>query len=131
MSSTNTDDTKRKPAIPCSSGIREVLSMVGDKWSMLIIVMLKDGPLRFSELSRYVENISQRMLTRTLRELERDGLLTRTVKETVPPSVYYALTELGKALLPHVEGLTCWAQEHHPDIEKAQAAYDKKQSSRM
>ena len=126
MSRTNTRGTKKAPAIPCCSGIREVLDMVGDKWSVLIIFVLKDKPLRFSELSRYVENISQRMLTRTLRGLERDGLLTRTVKGTVPPSVYYDLTPMGRTLLPHMEGLTGWARDHHPDIRKAQTAYDKK-----
>jgi len=129
MSKTHTDDTKKKPSLPCCAGIREVLSMIGDKWSVLIIVLLKDSPLRFSELGRYVDGISQRMLTRTLRGLERDGLLIRTVKKTVPPSVYYALTPMGRTLLPHLEGLTDWARKRHPDIRKAQAAYDKKQKT--
>lgn len=129
MSKANIDDTKKNPAFACCAGIREVLSMVGDKWSVLIIAVLKDRPLRFSEVSRYVDGISQRMLTRTLRVLERNGLLTRTVKGTVPPSVYYELTPMGRTLLPHVEGLTGWALKRHPDIQKAQAAYDKKQKS--
>lgn len=125
MSKGNTGDTMTR-TLPCCEGIRGVLNMVGDKWSVLVIVLLKEGPLRFSELSRHIPGISQRMLTRTLRGLERDGLLTRRVKATVPPSVYYGLTPLGTTLLPHVEGLAVWAQQHHPDIMKAQARYEKR-----
>ena len=107
--------------------VREVLNIVGNKWSILIVSLLEDGTKRFSELQRSVSGISQRMLTRTLRELERNGLLTRTVEPTVPPRVYYTLTPLGKTLLTHAKALACWALENYPEMEKAQQAFDKKE----
>lgn len=104
--------------------VREVLNRVGDKWSTLVIVMLGQGPKRFSELRRGIEGISQRMLTLTLRGLERDGLLTRTVTPSIPPRVDYALTPLGQALLVPVMGLVQWAQEHRADIQHAREVFD-------
>jgi DNA-binding HxlR family transcriptional regulator len=112
-------------AAPCCGPVREVLSRVGDKWSMLIVAILNDGPLRFNELRRRIEGISQRMLTLTLRELERDGLLTRTVEPTVPPSVHYELTALGRTLLDPVKALAAWAQNYHPQIVQAQQKFDR------
>ena len=106
--------------------IREILDLVGDKWSLLLIGVLSDGTRRFSELHHSIEGISQRMLTRTLRELERSGLVTRTVKPTVPPSVYYDLTNSGRMLLEHVKGLTDWARANYDDIQNAKARYDSK-----
>ncbi|MEH2059422.1 MAG: helix-turn-helix domain-containing protein [Nostoc sp.] len=103
--------------------VREVLSLVGDKWSVLIVVILSDGPLRFSELRRLIDGISQRMLTRTLRELERNGLMTRTVSPTLPPSVYYELTTLGRTLLEPVKALASWAQTNYPEISLAQQKF--------
>src|ERR1700726_406391 len=88
---------------------RAVLSLVGDKWSVMIIVILGRGPMRFTELKRAVGGISQRMLTLTLRGLERDGLVTRTQFETIPPRVDYALTSLGRDLLEPVSALGRWA----------------------
>src|ERR1700727_1453974 len=92
----------------CCGPIRETLSRVGDKWSLLIIRTLSDAPLRFNELRRRIDGISQRMLTRTLRELERDGLVTRTVTPTTPPSVEYALNDLGRSLLEPAKALITW-----------------------
>ena len=108
------------------TGVREVLNLVGGKWSVLIVVILNDGPKRFNELRRSIDGISQRMLTRTLRELERDGLLTRTVEPTVPPSVYYELNDFGKTLVEPVQELVRWAQKNYPDIVKSQQKFDKK-----
>ncbi len=91
---------------------------------MLIVIALREGPLRFSELKHSVHGISQRMLTRTLRGLERDGLLTRTVTPTKPPRVDYALTRLGHSLRGPIELLGLWAMKHQPRIEQAQQRYD-------
>lgn len=105
-----------------------VLARVGDKWSVLIIVMLGDGPRRFNEIKRAVGGISQRMLTLTLRGLERDGLVTRTIFPTIPPRVDYELTKLGRSLWAAVEPLGLWAQGHVKDIHKAQEKFDQKKS---
>ncbi|MCD8566710.1 MAG: helix-turn-helix transcriptional regulator [Alphaproteobacteria bacterium] len=109
-------------------GVRRILSRIGDKWSVLVVIILAEGSHRFSEIRRSIEGISQRMLTLTLRELERDGLITRTVEPCVPPKVHYALTPLGQTLLGPVSALTQWAQAHQPEITRAQEAYDKKAS---
>jgi len=102
--------------------VRSVLSRVGDKWSILIIVLLGDGPKRFNEIKRIVGGISQRMLTLTLRGLERDGLVTRTQYPTIPPRVVYELTQLGRSLRNAVEPLGAWAQGHVKHITRARAA---------
>jgi DNA-binding HxlR family transcriptional regulator len=109
---------------------REVLSRVGDKWSVLIVGLLGNGSLRFSELKRSIEGISQRMLTLTLRGLERDGLVTRTIQATVPPRVDYALTPLGATLLEPVKALGVWANEHRADIQDGRNRFDKKEARR-
>lgn len=105
-----------------------VLARVGDKWSVLIIVMLGDGPKRFNEIKRAVGGISQRMLTLTLRGLERDGLVTRTIFPTIPPRVDYELTKLGRSLWAAVEPLGLWAHSHMKDIHKAQEKFDQKKA---
>ena len=107
--------------------VREVLTRVGDKWSVLVIGMLGDGTRRFTELRRAIEGISQRMLTLTLRQLERDGLVGRTVHPTIPPRVEYALTPLGRTLREPVTALAAWAEAHRPDIEAARRAFDARQ----
>lgn len=105
--------------------VSEVLQRVGDKWSVLVVMRLRDGTQRFSELRRALPGISQRMLTLTLRGLERDGLVTRTVTATViPPRVDYALTPLGSSLAEPVMALGKWAREHMADIAAARAAFD-------
>ena len=105
--------------------VSSVLARVGDKWSVLIIVVLGDGPKRFNEIKRMVGGISQRMLTLTLRGLERDGLVTRTVFPTIPPRVDYELTSLGRSLWQAVEPLGAWARGHVKHIIKARAKFDK------
>ncbi|HRK64904.1 MAG TPA: helix-turn-helix domain-containing protein [Terricaulis sp.] len=101
-----------------------ILSRIGDKWSVLIIHRLGDGPRRFNEIKRIVGGISQRMLTLTLRNLERDGLISRTVTPTVPPRVDYALTDLGRDLLIPISALSEWAIRHQPCIMAARTRFD-------
>jgi DNA-binding HxlR family transcriptional regulator len=104
--------------------VRTILDRIADKWSLLVICMLADGTLRFSELRREIDGISQRMLTLTLRQLEREGLVSRTVFPVVPPRVDYALTPLGSTLLDTIQTLVAWAREHGTEIAAARAAYD-------
>ncbi len=106
-----------------------VLARVGDKWSVLIIELLGDGPKRFNELKRMVGGISQRMLTLTLRGLERDGLLTRTIFPIIPPRVDYELTKLGRTLRCAVQPLGSWARAHVADIHKARERFDSKKKA--
>jgi DNA-binding HxlR family transcriptional regulator len=104
--------------------VSAVLARVGDKWSVLIVSRLGNGPMRFNELKRDIGGISQRMLTLTLRGLERDGLVTRTVFPTVPPRVDYELTALGRSLLVPVSALGEWARKNMSRIEDAQGKFD-------
>ncbi|MGE0596951.1 MAG: winged helix-turn-helix transcriptional regulator [Hyphomonadaceae bacterium] len=101
-----------------------ILARIGDKWSVLIISRLGEGPRRFNEIKRLIGGISQRMLTLTLRNLERDGLVSRTVTPSVPPRVDYALTELGRDLLGPISALGDWAIRHQPCILAARAQFD-------
>ena len=110
--------------------VREVLNRVGDKWSVFVVGVLEDGPKRFNEIRRAVEGISQRMLTLTLRGLERDGLVTRTLFPTIPPRVDYELTPLGKTLLDPVLALANWAESHRLDIQDARVRFDRKLGKR-
>jgi len=105
--------------------VSQVLARVGDKWSVLIVMLLGGGPRRFNEIKRMVEGISQRMLTLTLKGLERDGMVSRTVTPTVPPRVDYDLTDLGRSLLIPVAGLGDWAQNNMARIEAARERYDR------
>src|SRR5271157_3626606 len=104
--------------------VREVLNRVGDKWSVLIVQLLANDPKRFSDLRRTIEGISQRMLTLTLKGLERDGLVTRTVYPTIPPRVEYQLTELGRTLRKPIQALAQWAQENREQIQQSRNRYD-------
>ena len=104
--------------------IGSILSRIGDKWSVLIVMLLRDGPRRFNEIKRMVGGISQRMLTLTLKGLERDGMVTRTVTPTVPPRVDYELTRLGRSLSEPVRTLGDWAQAHLDQIEEARRRFD-------
>jgi DNA-binding HxlR family transcriptional regulator len=104
--------------------VSQVLARIGDKWSVLIIMMLSRGTRRFSDLKRDVEGISQRMLTMCLRGLERDGLIKRTVYPVVPPKVEYELTDLGRSLREPVMALGNWAREHIGEINEARAIFD-------
>src|ERR1700691_3165763 len=103
--------------------IREVLNRVGDKWSVLIVGLLADGSKRFSELRRTIEGISQRMLTLTLKGLERDGLVTRTVYPTIPPRVEYQLTKLGRTLREPLIAVADWVRKHQPAMVEARNRY--------
>ena len=108
--------------------VREVLNRVGDKWSVLVVALLGDGKKRFSELRRAIEGISQRMLTLTLKGLERDGLVTRTSYPTIPPRVEYELTKLGRSLLTPITGLSDWAGRNRERIQAARDRYDAQNS---
>jgi DNA-binding HxlR family transcriptional regulator len=105
-------------------GVASILARVGDKWSVFVIMLLGDGPKRFNEIKRLVGGISQRILTLTLRGLERDGLVTRTVFPTIPPRVDYELTDLGRGLWKPVEALGEWARLHQVEIERARHTFD-------
>ena len=111
---------------PGCMAVREVLDRVGDKWSLLVVFALSDGSKRFSELRRSIEGISQRMLTLTLKALDRDGLVLRTVYPTVPPRVDYELTELGRTLLVPVRGIAEWAASNRQTMQDARDRYDSK-----
>jgi DNA-binding HxlR family transcriptional regulator len=104
--------------------VSEVLARVGDKWTVLVVSTLGAGPKRFNELRRGLGSISQRMLTLTLRALERDGLVTRTVFPTIPPRVDYALTRLGRSLLEPVSALGLWARQNRSSITDARRRFD-------
>ena len=104
--------------------VRHVLDRIGDKWSVLLLLTLAGGAQRFGVLRRAVPDISQRMLTQTLRDLQRDGLVSRTVFPTVPPSVEYALTPLGLSLLQPLQALVVWADARQPDIRDARRRFD-------
>ena len=119
-------DTIRTDALDHSvcRSVQPVLNRVGDKWSMLIVMILAGGPKRFNALKREIDGISQRMLTLSLRGLERDGLVSRTVEASVPPKVTYALTELGVSLREPVGALGSWAIAHIGCIRAAQQAFD-------
>jgi DNA-binding HxlR family transcriptional regulator len=121
-------DTDLKPSLESAGcrNVQPVLNRVGDKWSVLIVMILATGPHRFNELKRQIDGISQRMLTLTLRGLERDGLVSRTVDPTIPPKVTYALTELGQSLREPVEALGRWAIAHIGCIRAAQERFDQR-----
>jgi DNA-binding HxlR family transcriptional regulator len=108
--------------------IRGILDRIGDKWSFLLILKLAQRPHRFGELRREVNDISQRMLTQTLRSLQRDGLISRTVFPTTPPSVEYRLTDLGKSLLEPMRSLVTWADLHQSAIESARMQFDRQET---
>jgi DNA-binding HxlR family transcriptional regulator len=104
--------------------LRDLLDRLADKWSLLVVEVLGDGTLRFGALRREIDDISQRMLTLTLRNLERDGLVTRTVHPEVPPRVDYALTPLGRSLLDAMTPLVAWSRAHRDEVAGARDAYD-------
>lgn len=114
--------TPRPDKDPCP--LREVLARVGDKWSVLVVYNLQGGRRRFSELKRAIDGISQRMLTLTLRNLERDGLVTREVTPTIPPRVDYELTRAGRSLLEPLSALAQWAEKNRGAIQRAREKYD-------
>jgi DNA-binding HxlR family transcriptional regulator len=110
--------------------VRQILDRIADKWSLLVISLLADRTLRFTELRREIDGISQRMLTVTLRQLERDGLVCRTVYPVVPPRVEYCLSPLGRTLLGTIQALVTWTEEHQLEIAQARAEFDAAQDAR-
>lgn len=106
--------------------VRQVLDQIGDKWSTLMLLSLSEKPYRFGELRRLIPDISQRMLTQTLRDLQRNGLILRTVFPTQPPSVEYRLTPLGESLLEPLHALVRWAESHYGRIQSARQHFDGK-----
>jgi DNA-binding HxlR family transcriptional regulator len=114
----------RDPSNPVCRTISTLLSRIGDKWTVLVVTTLGDGPRRFNELRRDIPSVSQRMLTLTLRNLERDGLVSRAVTPSIPPRVDYALTELGQSLQKPITGLAQWALDNVGAIHEAQAHFD-------
>ena len=114
----------KDPANPVCRTISTLLSRIGDKWTVLVVQKLGDGSKRFNELRREIPSVSQRMLTLTLRNLERDGLVSRTVTPSIPPRVDYELTELGKSLQKPICGLATWAMDNVEAIHLAQARFD-------
>jgi DNA-binding HxlR family transcriptional regulator len=114
----------RDPGNPVCRTISALLQRIGDKWSLLVVQTLGDGSKRFNELRREIPSVSQRMLTLTLRNLERDGLVSRTVTPTIPPRVDYELTELGHSLQKPICGLVTWAMDHSDTIHAAQTRFD-------
>lgn len=104
--------------------VREILDLIGDKWTLYIIATLRNGPVRFNEMRRQIDGISQRMLTINLRGLERDGLVKRTLFPTIPPRVEYELTEVGRTLLAPVMALVTWANSNRNNIQDARVRFD-------
>jgi DNA-binding HxlR family transcriptional regulator len=111
--------------------VRQILDRIADKWSLLAIALLEGRTLRFNELRREIDGISQRMLSVTLRQLERDGLVTRTVYPVVPPRVEYALTPLGASLHSTVQALVTWTESNQDTVAAARAAYDAREDQVM
>ncbi|RJE88397.1 transcriptional regulator [Paenibacillus sp. 1011MAR3C5] len=101
-----------------------VLEIISNKWTALVIYSLENGTIRYGEIKRRIEGISQKMLTQTLRQLERDGLVNRKVTPSVPPIVDYTLTPLGETLIPYMRMLKEWASEHYPSVQKARESYE-------
>ena len=120
----------KDPTNPVCRTISTLLSRIGDKWTVLVVTSLGSGSKRFNELRREIPSVSQRMLTLTLRNLERDGLVSRTVTPTIPPRVDYELTPMGHSLLKPVTALADWALDHVEEIHSAQSRFDAVQDAR-
>lgn len=104
---------------------RQVLDRIGDKWTVLVLILLSDGPLRFNALRRAIPGVSQKMLSQVLKALERDGMVSRRAFPTVPVTVEYSITALGGTLVETVDQLRLWAERHLPDVQKAQTRFDR------
>src|SRR5579875_562409 len=120
----------KDPQNPVCRTISGLLQRIGDKWTVLVVQTLADGPRRFNELRREIPSVSQRMLTLTLRNLERDGIVNRTVTPTIPPRVDYELTQLGRSLQGPICGLARWAMANVGAIEAAQKSFDSRREQR-
>ena len=120
----------KDPSDPVCRTISTLLSRIGDKWTVLVVQTLAQGSRRFNELRREIPSVSQRMLTLTLRNLERDGLVSRTVTPSIPPRVDYELTELGQSLQKPICGLATWATQHVEEIHSARSRFDAEQDAK-
>ncbi|MCG5219924.1 winged helix-turn-helix transcriptional regulator [Streptosporangium sp. KLBMP 9127] len=120
------EDRSSHQARFASCPTNRLLDRIGDKWVALLLKELAEGPRRYSDLARTIAGASQKMLTQTLRHLERDGLVSRTITAAVPPRVDYALTPLGQSLLPVLRTVTQWAERHIEEIDTAHDAYDRR-----
>jgi DNA-binding HxlR family transcriptional regulator len=120
----------KDPTSPVCRTISGLLARIGDKWTVLVVTTLDGGSKRFNELRREIPSVSQRMLTLTLRNLERDGLVSRTVTPTIPPRVDYELTELGHSLVRPLRAIEEWALAHVEDIHSAQKGFDAEQDAK-
>ena len=117
----------KKYGDPENCPVRNVVDRIGDKWSVLILMLLEEGGvMRFNQIHGNIRTISQKMLTVTLKSLEADGLVTRTVYPQIPPKVEYRLTQRGKSLIPHLHALVIWAKENLGDIRESRAVFEKK-----
>lgn len=123
MSATNTPDTATDDDHARCRALGAVLDRIADKWAIMAVGALSHGPMRFNAMVRLIGGVSQRMMTLTLRNLEKDGLVTRTIYPTIPPRVDYELTPLGRTLIEPLKVMSDWAQVHLPEIEAAQRAY--------
>jgi DNA-binding HxlR family transcriptional regulator len=123
MTETNNSVRGAKPAHADCQAVTETLSRIGDKWTVMVIGALSQGPLRYSAVRRAVDGISQRMLTLTLKGLEQDGLVSRTVYPTIPPRVDYELTDLGEKLIVPLRSIYDWVKKHRPEMEAARKKY--------
>jgi DNA-binding HxlR family transcriptional regulator len=128
LSPANLQETRRGNVFARDCSTRLLLDRIGDKWSILLLTMLGREPLRFSELRRRIDGISQKMLSQTLRSLERDGLVLRDVEPTVPVTVTYTISSLGRELLGAMRLLIDWAETRMPTVAAAQAEYDRRQA---
>jgi len=127
LSGTHTPVRRLDTAHDDCQAVAETLDRIGDKWTVLVVGVLEQGPLRYNEIRRAVDGISQRMLTLTLKQLERDGLVTRTMYPTIPPRVDYELTELGKRLMVPLRSLYDWAVKHRPAMLAARKRFADKE----
>ncbi len=114
-----------QPPLDIKSGVWPAIELIGDKWALIVIAALIDGTRRYGELQRRVGGISQKMLTQTLRKLERDGLVRRTMYPVIPPKVEYALTPLGQTIIGPLEAMCRWAEEYYPHVQAARSHYDR------
>jgi DNA-binding HxlR family transcriptional regulator len=121
-----TATTPQHPLRQDCHNVRQILARIGEKWSMLVVMLLRDGLRRFNDIKRNTGGISQQMLTRTLRGLERDGMVTRTIYPTSPPQVEYRMTELGRSMSEPVLAFGRWVQEHLADVDAARQQFDQR-----
>lgn len=122
----NAGRTREPDVFQANCPTRMVLDRIADKWTVLVLALLEDEPVRFNALRRRIGGISQKMLAQTLRQLERDGLVSRTAIATVPVTVEYAITPLGRTLSDRVKGVADWAENHIGEVQRAQQRYDKR-----